>query len=181
MFKDSAQQPKNSGLKLIECLGDAHQTSPRIVDTIRHSKFFEDFSDASIETLLSFMQAYRAQSGQAVIREGDVDDYMLLIIEGSVSIVKTDSQGERRPMSVVGAGSTLGEMSMIDGEPRFASCMALDTTTFAVLSRDDMAQIILEKPSLGAKVLVKLVTMLSQRLRTTSSTLIDYMERTDLV
>jgi hypothetical protein len=55
--------------------------------------------------------------------------------------------------------------------------MALEPTTFAVLSRDSMVQIILEEPSLGAKVLVKLVTLLSQRLRQTSSNLLHYMER----
>jgi CRP-like cAMP-binding protein len=112
-----------------------------------------------------------------IIREGDIDDYMMLIIQGRVEIVKTDSHGHLQPMTTVGPGATLGEMSMIDGEPRFATCMALEPTTFAVLSRDSMVQIILEEPSLGAKVLVKLVTLLSQRLRQTSSNLLHYMER----
>jgi hypothetical protein len=40
-----------------------------------------------------------------------------------------------------------------------------------------MVRIILEEPSLGAKLLIKLVTLLSQRLRQTSSTLLQYMER----
>jgi hypothetical protein len=40
-----------------------------------------------------------------------------------------------------------------------------------------MANIILEKPSLGSKILIKLVTMLSQRLRQTSARLLQTMER----
>jgi CRP-like cAMP-binding protein len=68
-------------------------------------------------------------------------------------------------------------MSMIDGEPRYASCVAVDTTTFSVLSRDSMVKIILEEPGLGSKILIKLVTMLSQRLRATSSNLLHYLER----
>ena len=63
-------------------------------------------------------------------------------------------------------------MSMIDGEPRFATCIAAETSVFGVLSRDDMVRIVLEKPSLGAKILIKLVTMLSQRLRQTSAELL---------
>lgn len=181
MFADDDRQVENSALNDIEVIGYAHQMVPRIFEMIGHSKFFEDFSQENVESLSSFMKAYRAQPGQTLIQEGDFDDYMLLIIEGSVNIVKTDSQGERRPMSVVGPGATLGEMSMIDGEPRFASCIAMDTTTFAMLSRDDMVKIILEEPGLGAKVLIKLVTMLSKRLRATSSNLIEYMERTDAV
>ena len=79
-------------------------------------------------------------------------------------------------MSSVGPGLTLGEMSMIDGEPRFATCRAARPTTFAVLTRDAMAKIILDHPSIGSKILVKLVTMLSVRLRQTSAKLLQYME-----
>jgi hypothetical protein len=39
-----------------------------------------------------------------------------------------------------------------------------------------MAKIILDHPSLGSKILVKLVTMLSLRLRQTSAKLLHYME-----
>jgi CRP-like cAMP-binding protein len=80
-------------------------------------------------------------------------------------------------MTSVGPGMTLGEMSMIDGEPRFATCVATETTVFAVLHRDDMARIILDHSSLGSKVLVKLVSMLSSRLRQTSARLLQHMER----
>jgi hypothetical protein len=48
-------------------------------------------------------------------------------------------------------------------------------TVFAVLTRDTMVKIILENPSLGAKVLIKLVSMLAQRLRQTSSKLLQTM------
>jgi CRP-like cAMP-binding protein len=69
-------------------------------------------------------------------------------------------------------------MSMIDGEPRFATCIATDRVEFAVLTRDGMANIILERPSLGSKILIKLVTMLSQRLRQTSARLLQSMDKT---
>ena len=65
---------------------------------------------------------------------------------------------------------------MIDGEPRFATCMASQPTTFAVLSRDSMAKIILDHPSLGSKILVKMVTMLSLRLRQTSARMLRMMD-----
>ena len=171
------QAPQNALLQTLEHLGEGTALAQQIFDMIGHSKFFADFTRDDIQRLTAFMQIYRAEATQMMIREGDVDDYMLLIIQGRVEIVKIDSHGHLQPMTTVGAGATLGEMSMIDGEPRFATCMALEPTTFAVLSRDSMVQIILEEPGLGAKVLVKLVTLLSQRLRQTSSSLLQYMER----
>ncbi len=79
-------------------------------------------------------------------------------------------------MTGAGPGMTLGEMSMIDGEPRFATCIASHPTTFAVLTRDNMAKNILDHSGLGAKILVKMVTMLSLRLRQTSARLLRAME-----
>ena len=177
MADPDTNAPQNALLQTLEHLGEGTALAQQIFDMIGHSKFFADFTREDIQRLTAFMQIYRAEASQMMIREGDVDDYMLLIIQGRVDIVKIDSHGNLQPMTTVGPGATLGEMSMIDGEPRFATCMAIEATTFAALSRDSMVQIILEEPGLGAKVLVKLVTLLSQRLRQTSSNLLHYMER----
>ena len=175
MANSDLQAPQNALLNTLEHLGEGTALAQQIFDMIGHSKFFADFTRDDIQRLTAFMQIYRAEATQMMIREGDVDDYMLLIIQGRVEIVKIDSHGHLQPMTTVGAGATLGEMSMIDGEPRFATCVAQKETTFGVLTRDDMVKIILEKPSLGSKILIKLVTMLSQRLRHTSATLLQYM------
>jgi CRP/FNR family cyclic AMP-dependent transcriptional regulator len=177
MADSDLQAPQNTPLQSLEHMGEGTALAQQIFDMIGHSKFFADFTREDVQKLTAFMQIYRAEQTQTLIREGDVDDYMLLIIQGMVEIVKTDSHGNLQPMTTVGAGATLGEMSMIDGETRFATCVALEPTTFAVLSRDSMVQIILEEPGLGAKVLVKLVTLLSHRLRQTSASLLQYMER----
>jgi CRP-like cAMP-binding protein len=65
---------------------------------------------------------------------------------------------------------------MIDGEARFATCIAVDATVFAVLDRENLARIIVEQPMLGAKILMQMVLMLSQRLRITSGQLLQLMD-----
>ena len=176
MIEEKNQSDQESLLKTIHRVDHGETMVQRIFEMIGHSKFFSDFTREEIERLAVFMQIYRAEVGQTIIQEGDVDDNLLLIVEGRVEIAKTDSHGDRRPMTVVGPGATLGEMSMIDGEPRFATCIAVEETTFAVLSRDSMVRIIIEEPALGSKILIKLVTLLSQRLRATSSNLLQYLE-----
>jgi CRP/FNR family cyclic AMP-dependent transcriptional regulator len=171
------QPPHNQSLRALAHLGQGSAVSQQIFAMIGHSRFFSDFTRSDIELLARGMQIYRAEAGQALIREGEIDDYMLLIIEGQVEIVKRDRREMQQPMTRVGPGATLGEMSMIDGEPRFATCTAVIPTTFAALSRDGMVKLILEEPSLGAKILIKLVTLLSARLRQTSHNLLHYMEQ----
>ena len=161
----------------LEHLGDATKFSQQIHALIPKCSLLENFSSAEVRLLAHFMDVFRAKPGVEVIREGEGGDFMLMVLEGKIEVLKRDRQNTPQLLAEVEAGRTLGEMSMIDGEPRFATCIAIEPTTFAVLSRDAMVRIILEEPSLGAKLLIKLVTLLSQRLRQTSSTLLHYMER----
>lgn len=171
----------NQLLQQLKPLGPATNMVDAILDLLGHTQFFGDFTRQDILHLAPCLQLYRAAPGDLIIREGDRDDYMLFILKGRINIVKTDETGQRRPMTSAGPGSTLGEMSMIDGEPRFATCIAIETTTIAVFGRDGMVRIIMEQPALGAKILIRLVTLLSQRLRETSTNLLHYLQGSDSV
>src|SRR5262245_65421318 len=164
------------GLEHMEHVGKGTEIAEQIYGLVGKSLFFAEFSREDIAILAGYMNVYRAHPGEVIMAEGDGGDYMLLIVEGYVDILKKGVRHEQQHMTTVGPGMTLGEMSMIDGEPRFATCIATEPTSFAVLHRDDMAKIILDHPSLGSKILVKLVSMLSGRLRQTSARLLQYLE-----
>jgi CRP/FNR family cyclic AMP-dependent transcriptional regulator len=173
---DSANNVVNRNvLAGLEDLGNGAPFAAQIFSLVGQSQFFAEFNREDVDLLAASMRVYHAEPGQTLIREGDIGNFMLLVIRGEVDIYKQNLMGEKQLMTSVIPGMTLGEMSMIDGEPRFATCVALKETTFGVLTREEMVQIILEKPALGSKVLIKLVTMLSQRLRHTSKTLLQYM------
>ena len=138
--------------------------------------FFAEFTREDIDALARYMSAYRAQAGDIVIHEDAAGDFMLLIIEGAMDILKKDARGEPQHIASVGPGMTLGEMSMIDGEPRFATCVATTATVFGIVTREAMAKIMLDHPALGTKILVKLVTLMALRLRQTSMRLIQLLD-----
>jgi CRP/FNR family cyclic AMP-dependent transcriptional regulator len=171
---DTAEQARLANL---ESLGDATQLAGRIHGLIRYSPLFENFNLTEIETLSHFMLVFRTEPGLEIIREGESGDFMVLLVEGKIEVFKQDRQNAPLLIAVIAPGESFGEMSMIDGEPRFASCIAAESCLIAVLSRENLARIILEQPSLGAKILMELVLMLSQRLRHTSSKLMTYMDR----
>lgn len=164
-------------LPQLEPLGEATQFAAQIHSLITASPLFENFNLAEIRLMSHFMQVYRAEPGIEVIREGDAGDFMMLVLEGTIEVFKRDRWNAPRLIAVLDPGKTVGEMSMIDGEPRFATCVASDRCLLAVLTREALARIILEQPILGAKILMELVLMLSQRLRQTSQKLVSYMDR----
>jgi len=153
-------------------LGDASAFADRILEIIVHIRLFEDFEREEIRRLAAGLRCYRAPAGATLIREGDSGDFMVFLLEGRCEIVKTDPDGVPQRISVAGPGKILGEMSMIDGEPRFASCLALEDTLFAMIDRDGLSRIIADDPRFGIKILLELVLLLSQRLRATSSRLV---------
>ncbi|MGH8704613.1 MAG: cyclic nucleotide-binding domain-containing protein [Burkholderiales bacterium] len=160
----------------LEHLGDATNFSQQIHALIPRCDLLENFSPAEVRLLAHFMDVYQAPVAVEIIREGEGGDFMLMLIEGKVEVVKRDRWNTPQVIAVVEAGKTLGEMSMIDGEPRFATCLAVEPTLVAVLNRENLARIIVEQPMLGAKILMELVLMLSQRLRATGARLLQMMD-----
>lgn len=157
-------------------LGDASAFVDRIVEIIEHIRLFEDFEHDELAVLARYMHCYRAETGTEIIREGERGDFMILLLDGSVEIVKRDPRGLPQRLALVGPGKMLGEMSLIDGEPRFASCIPLAPTSFAVLDRAALIRIVSEEPRIGVKLLMELLILLNQRLRTVSNELMKCLD-----
>lgn len=137
---------------------------------------FKDLDWESIQKLARCMQVYEAPQGASIFFEGDQGTYMCIIMRGLIEILKQDSTGENAHVTTVGPGKILGEMSLIDGEPRSATCVALQKTLLVVLTKDNFQRINQTMPGLGLKVVTKIARMLSQRLRQTSGMLVDFLE-----
>jgi len=157
-------------------LGKARAFADQMHRINADSPLLEEFTLSEVERLFEFMEVYEADPGTPVIVEGEQGDYMIILIAGSMDVAKLDRQDRQSRIAVVQEGHALGEMSMLDGEPRFASCIAIETVQFAVMDRGTLTALIRDEPRLGAKILVKLTHMLSQRLRNTSMRLVGVME-----
>jgi CRP-like cAMP-binding protein len=165
----------------LELLGPCEQLSLR-TDLLRESPFLQDFSPGEADILGRAMLRVRAQPGQLLIAEDDPSDWMLLLVSGTLDVFKrrvgTDpAQGEVERVAVLRPGATVGEMSMLDGEPRYASCRALGEVEAGVLTRAAVAELISEQPAVGAKVLVKITQLLAQRLRNTANQLLRQLQK----
>ncbi|WBY00268.1 cyclic nucleotide-binding domain-containing protein [Ramlibacter tataouinensis] len=176
------EEMKAAGL---EVLGPCEGLSQRR-ELLRESPFLQDFTPAEAEVLGQAMLHVRAQAGQVLIAEGDASDWMMLLLSGTVDVGKrkVGAAVDRgalpvttERLAVLREGAALGEMSMLDGEPRYASCWALSEVEAAVLSRAAVAGLIAGQPAVGAKLLVKITQLLAQRLRNTSNQLLRHLEQ----
>jgi CRP-like cAMP-binding protein len=174
------EQMRAIGLEVVGC---CEKLSDQ-VGLLRDSQLLQDFTPAEADALGEGMLHIRAQPGQMLITEGDSSDWMLLLLSGTVDVGKRlghdaapEERGDNTRLAVIRAGTVLGEMSMFDGEPRYASCWALGPVDAAVMDREAVARLIKTHPAVGAKLLVKLTQLLAQRLRNTSTQLVKMMRQ----
>jgi diguanylate cyclase (GGDEF)-like protein len=77
--------------------------------------------------------------GEILVRQGEVGDAVFIILEGRVEVrARAESNGAATEsvVSWLVAGDTVGELSLFDGRPRSATCVALSTTACLRLDRE---------------------------------------------
>ena len=159
------------------------------------SALLADMTPQEIDLLGQSMLLVSAEPGQTLIREGEVGEWMLLLLKGTVDVTKRVPQSVEPNVEVAGSpteaekpvtssriaviqcGATLGEMSMLDSEPRYASCTAIEAVEAGVLGRREIGLLIRDHPAVGAKLLVKITQLMAQRLRNTSNQLVKLLQQ----
>ena len=156
----------------LEVLGLCHGLAQDNAALLQNSALLDHFTNDEAEALGGVMLRVRAQPGQILIQEDTIGDWMMLVLSGTVDVTKRSARGEPSRLAVIKSGASVGEMSMLDCEPRYATCSALEEVEVGVLTRLAIGQLIREHPAVGAKLLVKLTQILAQRLRNTSNQLV---------
>jgi len=149
-----------------------------LVDEIRElllkSKLLHNFPPAEILSAARYFSINHAEKGDIIFNEGDMGTFMCLIAEGSVSVQKANQDEENIELAILAKDRTFGEMAVLDGERRSASCIAATDCTLLILSRDTLEKMIIETPRIAAKVIRAIAVSLSRRLRMADGKLVDY-------
>jgi len=141
---DSGHFPK------FEHLGDAVPFVGRIREIIQHIALFEDFDEEELAHLATYMECYaRPPAARSSAKASPA-----ISCCWSSRQCRNHEEGRHRVparIGYAGPGKTLGEMSLIDGEPRFASCIATSELVFAVLDRAHLTRLIAPSPTSASR------------------------------
>ena len=96
------------------------------------------------------------QPGEVVFKEGDPGDVMYAVIEGSVDIVLGDAV-----LETVEGGGLIGELALVDSEPRSASAIARTTSRLARVDEREFMFLVQEHPTFALQVM----RILAERIR----------------
>ncbi|MFE0477374.1 Crp/Fnr family transcriptional regulator [Streptomyces sp. NPDC058947] len=72
-----------------------------------------------------------------LLRQGDPGTHVILLDSGSTLVTLTGQSGERTLLAVRGAGELLGELAVLDSQPRSASVIAAETCMVHIVPAAD--------------------------------------------
>lgn len=130
-----------------------------------------DLSLTDAARVVTYMKPKRFKAGTIVIQEGEAryNDYMLLLLSGDIAVEnELPGAGDSMVVTIIGPGSLLGEMGVIDGSPRSATCTANTDITVGILTRTALMRLLRDEPGVGARLLLAITKRMSDRLRETT-------------
>jgi CRP-like cAMP-binding protein len=156
-------------------MGSGASFKQKLCEMIEEAQLFSDLEWDSIDQLSGYLQCYKVPAGTVIFKEGDVGSYMSVVVIGKIEITKEAQNGKQHLLTVITQGKAFGEMSIIDNEHRSASCRALCDSVLLILTKQNYVHIIKERPNLAVIILSRLAKLMSQRLRSLSGQLVDYL------
>ncbi len=148
---------------------DLHDLQELAAQLLITPSALEELSLDDAQRVVRCMRPRFIEAGTVFVREGEVEgsDHMLLILEGDLTVENTDmGQGdEDLVVRLMGPGSLIGELGLLDGAPRSASCVANTDILAAELSREAFIQLIHEDPRVGVRLLLAMSKRMADHLR----------------
>jgi CRP/FNR family transcriptional regulator, cyclic AMP receptor protein len=130
------------------------------------------WSDEDWKQLFRFTNVRIVRAGDALIRHGEPDRTLYLVLHGELEVIVHAGDGlSMGRVALVGAGSVLGELAFFDGGPRSAGAWAVDDSDVAAMTPDQYTAFEESCPVLARELLFALGRILAIRLRRTTAKL----------
>ena len=143
---------------------------------LRECELFRSYSPRELEVVAGMVEIRSIRAGERIFVEGDAADWLAFVIEGKFSITKQGAHQQPITVSREYRSRILGEMAVIDGEPRSATCTSASDARLAVLRASDFEMLGEDYPRVGFRLLRDVAKIISARLRATSGRLVDSLD-----
>ncbi len=130
---------------------------------LRSFPLLEQVGEAALSRVLAEANWFGLPGGTTLPRDGENDRALFLVVTGSLGVFLDGGNG-RRLLAHVPAGETVGEMSLISGEPHSAEIVALRDTELLRVSAAAFENLIARYP----RVMLNLMRVLVRRLQDTT-------------
>jgi CRP/FNR family cyclic AMP-dependent transcriptional regulator len=135
---------------------------------------FSRLPEAALGEVAAALKIRSIAAGENLFAMGDPGDELFIVKAGRVAIYTPDPEkpGDERPIRIFEAGEALGEMALIDNQPRSLSARAVEAAEVHVLTGDDFRRLLRAYPDMALAVMAGL----NDRIRYTTDFLSEVRE-----
>jgi len=135
-----------------------------LVHALRAVPLFQQLRDDQLASITGAGHIVSLGAGQVVFLEGDPADTLYIVLSGSVTIYRRDTEGVEVVIASVEAGGFFGEIALLDGGARSASVRVATDAEFLTVERPAFLQLLAASPALLSTILGDLTS----KVRTTT-------------
>jgi CRP/FNR family transcriptional regulator, cyclic AMP receptor protein len=144
---------------------DAQHLNAEIRDMLMDCGLFDSLPPGDFQAAAGYFAITTMNEGQIIFTEGDAGTFMCILHRGQVSVRKTGGSGALVEIATLRKGRAFGEMAVLDGERRSATCVAASDCQLLTLGKDSLEKMLHEAPRIAARIIRALAVALSKRLR----------------
>ncbi len=131
------------------------------IELLRHVDLFQHLTEQQLEDLAAQTRELNFRKHAVLMTEGDAGESMYVIKSGSVKVYVSDDEGRELVLYQQGKGAAIGDISLLDDEPRSASVSTLEPTTALMIGKQAFLQCLRASPEMA----INIIRSLTQRLR----------------
>jgi len=124
---------------------------------IRQVPIFAELDADDLEELASIVEERIVLPSTTVFREGDAGDAVYLVVKGKVRVFVGGGDRPETTLNELGAGACIGEMAVLDREPRSATVQALERTRLLRVPGEGFKRVMTERPEMSEAIVAELV------------------------
>jgi len=144
--------------------------STTIREQLRTLSFVEGLTDTALHQLSHLLQPADYASDELLYSRGDERRIMAIVVSGAVAIEKP-LNGRPIRVATLGAGEAVGEGLLLNDATHGTTARALTDTSVLLLTREDVARMLRETPSLYAALVGRAARAIAQRLSAVDATM----------
>lgn len=133
---------------------------------LRSISLFRELSADELAKVAALAQVRHYPARTAVVTQGDEALALFAIVRGRLKVVSSGPDGRDTVLNIMGDGEVFGEIALIDGGVRSATCRTLEACELLSIQRGPFLELVERQPAMGLKllkVLARRVRHLSQR------------------
>ena len=118
---------------------------------------FSETPDHILASVARIMEEVELTSGESLIQEGEPGNCLYIVVDGKVRVLSNE-----RTLQILGPGKMVGELALLDPEPRSASVTAVDDAYLFRIDKQPFDEVMADRPEIALGIIRTLTRRIRQ-------------------